>query len=682
MTEEEARLRESALVLTVTALAPAFGHRTCANPRWCSRSPHFDHEHHVNQCKNKTRCIHCLDTGHISKGCPTSHLPWVPLPPLPVTRRLPQEPPVHTGYLYAAAATCSAAAQAARVDDGRDIGLQQLRQAATAHQGGARPHAGDDGGGGQVVRIRAGAHDHRTCPHLAPGHISDGLLQDFPELPVGSFQISLLHHGTFFVRFLEPRWFQLVAAQLVFHCDGMPVLIHCWSRLTFAKFCKYRYIMRLFLERLTTQAWTFTMVQQALPSCLIHTIVEETLVKLDISYYVMEAWVDRLDDVLIEVTIDIHEPRPCIDPLDHVLMPPGFSSSDLPVPGEGTPTTRCHQQYLTMVPPRVLSTTTLVHLDSSMFIRTVSAPRKRWTSWDDDDYFDYRSSGNQGRCNCSQRNTPPPLPRKAFPFLECWGQRARRCCLNHAMQGGDAALGVVTTPPARDALSTTLVPMEGLVPCSVWPHLPTTPADEPASAAPITPAAQPAGEASPLEMLLGRVCGPVSPTVLPTPDAAPPRLERRRRSPASATRCSHYVQNKWTKKAATGSGNTTMLLARQLIISKKGGLAIVESGEKEEEQALEEYATALDEPLDDNKIEELADLSKSGHAGMPRRIAARDALPMPSVPFSVKINLVISYSILAWNVCGLNSRVHYCERSCAIVSPCYCLFSRIQSSSC
>ncbi|KAM0847567.1 hypothetical protein ACQ4PT_054935 [Festuca glaucescens] len=390
MTEEEARLRESALVLTVTALAPAFGHRTCANPRWCSRSPHFDHEHHVNQCKNKTRCIHCLDTGHISKGCPTSHLPWVPLPPLPVTRRLPQEPPVHTGYLYAAAATCSAAAQAARVDDGRDIGLQQLRQAATAHQGGARPHAGDDGGGGQVVRIRAGAHDHRTCPHLAPGHISDGLLQDFPELPVGSFQISLLHHGTFFVRFLEPRWFQLVAAQLVFHCDGMPVLIHCWSRLTFAKFCKYRYIMRLFLERLTTQAWTFTMVQQALPSCLIHTIVEETLVKLDISYYVMEAWVDRLDDVLIEVTIDIHEPRPCIDPLDHVLMPPGFSSSDLPVPGEGTPTTRCHQQYLTMVPPRVLSTTTLVHLDSSMFIRTVSAPRKRWTSWDDDDYFDYR----------------------------------------------------------------------------------------------------------------------------------------------------------------------------------------------------------------------------------------------------------------------------------------------------
>jgi hypothetical protein len=57
-----------------------------------------------------------------------------------------------------------------------------------------------------------------------------------------------------------------------------------------------------------------------------------------------------------------------------------------------------------------------------------------------------------------------------------------------------------------------------------------------------------------------------------------------------------------------------MRLARKLIISKKG-LAIAEPGEEEEEeQAVEEYATAFDEPLTDDKMEALSALAKSGHA--------------------------------------------------------------------
>ncbi|KAM0900199.1 hypothetical protein ACQ4PT_020765 [Festuca glaucescens] len=227
-----------------------------------------------------------------------------------------------------------------------------------------------------------------SCPRLAPGHISDGLMHDFPDLPLGSFQISLLHQRNFFVRFSEPRWFQLVAAQPLFHCNGTPVLIRRWNRLTFAPFSKYRYSVRLYLERLTPQAWSLATVQRALSACLIHTIAEETQEKLDLSYYVVDAWVDRLEDVPTEATIDIHEPRPCIDPLVHVLLPPGFSSPDPPVPGAGTPYTSCHREYLTTVPPRVLSTTILVHLDSSLFIRPAPASRKRWTSRDDDDYFD------------------------------------------------------------------------------------------------------------------------------------------------------------------------------------------------------------------------------------------------------------------------------------------------------
>jgi hypothetical protein len=167
-----------------------------------------------------------------------------------------------------------------------------------------------------------------TCLRLAPGHINDGLLHDFPNLPLGLFQISLLHQGNFFVRFSEPRWFQVVAAQPMFHCDDTPVIISRWNRLTFMSFSKYRYNVRLYLERLTPQAWSLATVQKALPTCLIHTIAEDTQAKLDLSYYVMVAWVDRLEDVPTEATVEIHEPRPCNDLLTHVLLPPSFSSLD------------------------------------------------------------------------------------------------------------------------------------------------------------------------------------------------------------------------------------------------------------------------------------------------------------------------------------------------------------------
>jgi hypothetical protein len=60
----------------------------------------FDHQHHVSRCKNDTKCLHCLDADHISKGCPTSHLPRVPLPPLPADRRRPRKLPVHSRLVF------------------------------------------------------------------------------------------------------------------------------------------------------------------------------------------------------------------------------------------------------------------------------------------------------------------------------------------------------------------------------------------------------------------------------------------------------------------------------------------------------------------------------------------------------------------------------------------------------
>ncbi|KAM0918281.1 hypothetical protein ACQ4PT_008874 [Festuca glaucescens] len=226
-----------------------------------------------------------------------------------------------------------------------------------------------------------------TCPALTPGQIIDGLLQDFPDLPLGAFQISLMHPGSFFVRFTEPTWFNLVATQDSFRCRGMPVLIRRWHLLTFANFRKYMYIVRLYLERLTPQAWSFDTVQRALPSCLIHTIAEDTHSKRDLSFYVVGAWVDKLEDVPTETTIDIHELRPCVDPLAHVELPPGFSSLNAPLPGAGMSTERFNEELWHTVAPRILNTTILVHLDSSMFIRPAPSSRDQW-SRDDDDYYD------------------------------------------------------------------------------------------------------------------------------------------------------------------------------------------------------------------------------------------------------------------------------------------------------
>jgi hypothetical protein len=54
-----------------------------------------------------------------------------------------------------------------------------------------------------------------------------------------------------------------------------------------------------------------------------------------------------------------------------------------------------------------------------------------------------------------------------------------------------------------------------------------------------------------------------------------------------------------------------MRLTRRLIVNKKG-LAIAETGDEEEEEALQEYAAAFDGPLDNDKIEALSALAKAG----------------------------------------------------------------------
>ncbi|KAM0895861.1 hypothetical protein ACQ4PT_023525 [Festuca glaucescens] len=721
----------------------------------------FDHKHHVRHCKNQARCIHCLDAGHLAKGCPTSHLPRVPLPPLPDKCRSTPKPPVHIRLVFPPdhpnsrrqpvhtriqpAATSPTAptppSPSSSMEAYSSFVRQPLRtkvvldhsQEMTEEEAKLRESA--------LVFTVSG-----SCPRLTLSALKDGLLQDFPELPLGSFHVSLMHPGTFFVRFSEPQWFQLVAAQPVFHCNGTPVLIRKWNRLTFASFSKYRFSVRLFIERLTQQAWSFTTVQRALSSCLIHTIAEETLAKADLSYYVIDAWVDKLEDVPTEVTIDIHEPRPCIDLLAHVLLPPGFSSPDPPAPGAGTPFSSCHQEYLTTVPPRVLSTTALVHLDTSLFIRPAPESRRRWTSRDDDDFYDnddvtrteesihswthgipdnawhrtleaassgaaagqHRPSGRRG--SGGRRRGLLPAGLSDVPLPLAWGSSGGGASVdmgptpgpgatyvdqatnkdNDDITGADSTtLGIVppansgrvngAAPSPEDFLNGQVLPTSGsgttdedlstlafpeprgtgtqepqalevaadvdncLLPATaLLPHadLPQVGHDEPVAAAagptstvadvlptairreehgpfqagPVEADAAP----TPLDSLLGRVCGPISPPLLTAPAPAPPRRPRKRRSPATATRRSHRVQAKCAKKSMTGGGSNTMRLASRLIISKKG-LAIAEPEDEEEEEALEEYTTAFDTPLTEGKIEALSALAKAAHGKKTRR---------------------------------------------------------------
>ena len=75
--------------------------------------------------------------------------------------------------------------------------------------------------------------------------------------------------------------------------------------------------------------------------------------------------------------MDIHEPKPCVGPLGHAGLSPCSISTEC-----------CLPEHLRMCPPRALSTSVLVHLDSSTYIRPAPAARNRWNNRDDYEFGD------------------------------------------------------------------------------------------------------------------------------------------------------------------------------------------------------------------------------------------------------------------------------------------------------
>jgi hypothetical protein len=112
---------------------------------------------------------------------------------------------------------------------------------------------------------------------------------------------------------------------------------------------------------------------------------------------------------------------------------------------------------------------------------------------------------------------------------------------------------------------------------------------------PLTPAA-----------LLQRALLPIEPAILPRSRSLR-RTRRGNRSPATATRRSHRVQNR--KLTYTGSGNQTMKQARRLLMSKRG-LALAEKGEESEDEAMAKYSAAFNHPLSPVQIDALSALAK------------------------------------------------------------------------
>nr|XP_051206415.1 uncharacterized protein LOC127321417 [Lolium perenne]XP_051206416.1 uncharacterized protein LOC127321417 [Lolium perenne] len=109
------------------------------------------------------------------------------------------------------------------------------------------------------------------------------------------------------------------------------------------------------------------------------------------------------------------------------------------------------------------------------------------------------------------------------------------------------------------------------------------------------------------------------------------RREPRSRRPLVATRKSHRVQN--GKHAVTGGGNTTMRLARKLVVSKRG-LAIAEKGEESRSSASTPPPSTA--PLSPEQIGALSNLAKSarkkGASLQPSRPPLPRWLPQSSKP--------------------------------------------------
>ena len=138
------------------------------------------------------------------------------------------------------------------------------------------------------------------------------------------------------------------------HAQGPPLVVRRWNRLTFPTSVKFRYSVRLFIQGIPPHEFSLNTAQDLLPECLFYQVAVESLNKLDLSYFVVQAWVGDPDEVPTETVLTVRPRARCSDPLAHISLSPVFG-----LEGEEDESCACTEHL-----PRKLHYPVLVHVDS------------------------------------------------------------------------------------------------------------------------------------------------------------------------------------------------------------------------------------------------------------------------------------------------------------------------------
>jgi hypothetical protein len=163
--------------------------------------------------------------------------------------------------------------------------------------------------------------------------VLEAILNDFPEIPLQAVNCSLYMNDTFIVRCSERRWRDALIDRAVVLDNGTPLQIQPWSRLFMTEQIIPRYMVGIFVEGLPSAAFTVQTARKVLPSCLFHTVAVSSMDKMDLSYFIVYAWVHDPDTIHKVVVIDLPVIQAAAaEPLDGLVLPPGFGDNPMATP--------------------------------------------------------------------------------------------------------------------------------------------------------------------------------------------------------------------------------------------------------------------------------------------------------------------------------------------------------------
>ncbi|KQJ96678.1 hypothetical protein BRADI_3g26640v3 [Brachypodium distachyon] len=150
-------------------------------------------------------------------------------------------------------------------------------------------------------------------------------------------------------------WKEHVRALGEVHVRGTTIVLSPWTRYHSAEMVQYCHRVRVFTEGLPAHSFTVANARRILPGTYIQAIAKESSWQLDLSYFVIYAWVRDADAIPKRTSLDIPEPPP-----------PGVSSGE---GSDGLFELLNDGQIIDLpLPPPMLSHPLLIHLDSILVL--------------------------------------------------------------------------------------------------------------------------------------------------------------------------------------------------------------------------------------------------------------------------------------------------------------------------